>query len=123
MTSWTVSSPQRIDLDEEVTRLDVSLFGGRLNVVGSDGPPRVEVAAVGEVRVEVSLQDGRLSVRHERPNTWPGPFAPLWWWLNGRHKVGADVSIAVPYETAAVLRLTSGPVVVSSVRGELTVEC
>jgi len=123
MASWTITEPQRLDLDQPVDRLDVVMFGGRLNVVGTDGPPRVEVGAVGPTPVQVTLADGRLAVRLAKPRTWPGPLTPLWWWLHGRQLATARISVAVPYPTAAVLQVVSGPVVVSSMRGELTVEC
>src|SRR6266480_3321654 len=123
MASWQITTPQRLDLDGDVTDLDVFLFGGRLNVVGTDGPPRVEVTRTGEIPVEVSHQNGRLAIRHERVRPWPGPLAPVWWWLRGRSRVSVDVSVAVPYDTRAELRVIAGPVIVSSIRGDLTVEC
>ncbi|MEE3918447.1 hypothetical protein V2I01_07225 [Micromonospora sp. BRA006-A] len=46
MASWTVDNPQRITLDEPITRLDAELISGRLNVVGADGPARVDVTQV-----------------------------------------------------------------------------
>lgn len=123
MPSWTVTEPQRLTFDEPVTRLDAAMFGGRLNVVGTDGPARVEVDAASQLPLTVTLDDGRLTVRHEQPKAWPGPLAPLWWWLVGQHRLGARVSVAVPYATPAVLQVTSGPVVVSSMRGEVSVTC
>lgn len=118
-----MTEPRRLDLDEPVTRLDVHVFGGRLNVVGTDGPPRVEVSRASRLPLTVTLSEGTLSVRHERPKTWPGPLAPLWWWLVGVRNLGAQVSVAVPYETPADLTVASGPVVVSSMRGRLSVDC
>ena len=123
MATWQITSPQRLDLDDKVTHLDVFLFGGRLNVVGTDAPPRVEVTRTSELPINVSHQDGRLAIRHERVKPWPGPLAPLWWWLRGRSQVGIDVSVAVPYDTLADLRVIAGPVIVSAIRGGLTVEC
>ena len=46
MASWTVTEPRRLAIDDEVTRLDVSLIAGRLNVVGTDGPARLEVSTI-----------------------------------------------------------------------------
>src|SRR2546421_9395539 len=123
MATWQITSPQRLDLDDKVTHLDVFLFGGRLNVVGTDAPARVEVTRTSELPINVSHQDGRLAIRHERVKPWPGPLAPLWWWLRGRSQVGIDVSVAVPYDTLADLRVIAGPVIVSAIRGGLTVEC
>jgi hypothetical protein len=123
MPTWTVTEPRRLDLDEPVKRLDVTLFGSRLNVVGTDGPPRVEIAAASGLPLTVAHAEGRLEIRHPNPKTWPGPLKPLWWWLVGVRKLGAQVSVAVPYDTPADLTVVSGPVVVSSTRGELTVDC
>src|SRR2546430_4533531 len=123
MATWEITEPQRLDFTEDVTHLHVALFGGRLNVVGTDGPARVEVAAASELKLIVTLEAGRLSVRHDTAKPWPGVFASLWWWLRGRHKVGVDVSVAVPYQTPAVLRVTAGPIVVSSLHGDLSVDC
>ena len=123
MATWQLTAPQRIDLDDEVTYLDVFLFGGRLSVVGTDLPPRVEVTRTGELPVNVSHDNGHLAIKHERVRPWPGPLAPLWWWLRGRSRVGVDVSVAVPYDTVANLRVVAGPLIVSGLRGDLTVEC
>ena len=123
MTVWEITEPRSLDLDADVTTLDVSLFSGRLSVVGTDGPPRVEVAVTAGLPVIVELKDGALTVRQDRPAPWPGPLMPLWWWLRGRAVPGVDVSVAVPYPTAAVLAMTSGPVVVSGLHGDLSVEC
>jgi DUF4097 and DUF4098 domain-containing protein YvlB len=123
MPSWEITEPRKLDFDEDIGHLDVSLFLGRLNVVGTDGPARVEVAATGERRLTVTLDAGRLSVRQDPPVLWPGPLMPLWWWLRGRSMPGVDVSIAVPYRTPAALQMSSGPVVVSGLRDGLTVSC
>jgi hypothetical protein len=123
MASWTITEPQRLAFDEEVTRLDVALIAGRLNVVGTDGPARVEVSTASEVKLTVTLEGGLLSVRHDWPKTWPGLLTPIWWWLMGRRKFAASVSIAIPYQTPAVLRMTSGSVVASTVHADLSVDC
>src|SRR2546430_16193752 len=123
MATWEITEPERLDVTEDVTRRHVALFGGRRNVVGTDGPARVEVAADRELKLIVTLEAGRLSVRHDAANPWPGVFASLWWWLRGRHKVGVDVSVAVPSQTPAVLRPPAGPIVVSSLHGDLSVDC
>jgi hypothetical protein len=123
MTSWTITEPDRIELEDEVLRLDVALIGGRLNVVGGDGPARVEVSKVdpGDP-VTVTMDGGLLSVSHPVPKTWPGLFHPLWWWINGRKHARSDVSIALPYGAAAVLRVTAGTAVISGVHGDLSVD-
>jgi len=123
MAEWTITEPRRLDIEDEVTRLDVSMVAGKLSVVGTDGPARVEISAASEYRLTVRVADGVLSVRHDVPDTWPGLLQPLWWWLNGRRRFAADVSIAIPYHTPSVLRLGSGSVVASTVHADLTVDC
>lgn len=119
MTSWTVDSPQRLTLDEPVTRLDVRLISGRLNVVGTDGPARVDITRVSRRKVLVEFRDGRLTVRHERPPRWPG----LFWWLGqlGR-RFRAEVSIAVPADVPADLHLVDGTLVASGLRRDTQVD-
>jgi Putative adhesin len=123
MATWTITEPCRLDIEDEVSRLDVSLIAGRLSVVGTDGPPRVEISTASEYRLTVDVSGGVLSVRHDLPRTWPGLLQPVWWWLNGRRRFAADVSIAIPHQTPAVLRVGSGSVVASTVQADVTVEC
>ncbi|MEN3309956.1 MAG: hypothetical protein V7603_6158 [Micromonosporaceae bacterium] len=123
MASWTLTQPQQLAFDEEVRRLDVSLVAGRLSVVGTDGPARVEVSRTGEVPLTVTVEGDLLRVSHPFPSTWPGLLQPLWWWLNGGRKLHTDVSIAVPFTTPSVLRVSSGSVVASGVHADLSVDC
>lgn len=125
MSSWIIKEPQNIELaaDDLVRELDVRLTAGRLSVVGTDGPPRVEISRIAETPVHVDLDRGVLSVAHESVRTWPGPLAPLWWWLNGRHRFTADVSIAVPYGTICRLWVASGSVVASQIYADMTADC
>jgi len=118
MTEWTVRSPQRLTLTEPVRRLDIRLVTGRLNVVGTDGPARIEVNRVGRSPIVVEERDGRIIIRNEKRWGWWGlawltPFSKLY---------GADISVAVPTTVAANLRLIDGPVVVSGLRGSTAVE-
>ncbi|GAA5195015.1 hypothetical protein GCM10023322_60760 [Rugosimonospora acidiphila] len=123
MAYWAITEPRRLDIDR-VDRLDVSLLAGRLSLVGTDGPARVEVSAVGELKLNVRSEDGQLSVHHDVPRAWPGIFKPLWWWwIGGRRRFSADVSIAVPFQTPATLKVGSGSVIVSTVHADLSVDC
>jgi len=125
MQTWTIDRPGTVEIpaDEPMTRLSVRLASGRLSVVGTDGPPRVEVRAIGETAAEVRWDRGTATVTVEPEHTWPGLLAPLWWWLRGGTKAAADVSVAVPYDTACTLRLASGSLVVSDLRAEVRVDC
>jgi hypothetical protein len=119
MASWTVDSPQQLTLDEPITRLDVRLISGRLNVVGTDGPARVDVTRISRRPILVEHRDGRLTVGHERPPRWPG----VWWWLGqlGR-RFRAEVSIAVPADVLADLHLVDGSLVASGLRRDTRVD-
>ncbi|HEY3009671.1 MAG TPA: DUF4097 family beta strand repeat-containing protein [Micromonosporaceae bacterium] len=122
MGRWTIGGPQRLSFEEPVERLDVRLISGRLNVVGVDGPARIEVAALGTKPLDVTVDDGTLTVAYEgfrRWRRWTGPFG---WFLYGRRRYHADVSIAVPRATVANLRLVSGSLVASALRRGVTIE-
>ncbi|MGC1213592.1 MAG: DUF4097 family beta strand repeat-containing protein [Micromonospora sp.] len=119
MASWTVDSPQRLTLEGPVTRLDVRLITGRLNVVGTDGPARVDVTRVSRRPVIVEHRDGRLHVGHERHPRWPG-F--LWWFGQLGRRFRAEVSIAVPADVLADLRLIDGSLVASGLRRDTQVD-
>jgi hypothetical protein len=114
MGRWTIGEPQRLGFDEPVERLDVRLISGRLNVVGVDGPARMEVTALGTKPLEVTVSEGTLSIRYEGFHTWPKWTGPLWWFLHGRKRYHADVSIAVPHAVVADLHLVSGSLVASA---------
>jgi hypothetical protein len=119
MATWTIDSPQRLTLDEPVTRLDVRLVSGRLNVVGTDGPARVDVAQVSSRPIVVEHDGGRLVVRHQKPPRRPGV---LWWLGQLGRRYRAEVSIAVPADVLADLRLVSGALVVSGLRRDTQVD-
>jgi Toastrack DUF4097 len=124
MTSWTVTTPEKIELgaDADVRRLDVRLTAGRLSIVGTDGPPRVEISKIAETPIQVDIVGGQLTVEHEKAHTWPGVLAPIWWWLNGGRRFAADVSIAVPFETLCRLYVASGSMVASSLHNDVTAD-
>jgi hypothetical protein len=119
MSSWVIEQPERLTIDGDVTGLDVDLISGRLNVVATDGPARVEVTAIGRKRLLVRHENGVLRVHHEEPRKWPG----FMWWLGqlGR-RFRADVSIAVPREAGGDLHVVSGSVVASGLAGGARVD-
>jgi hypothetical protein len=121
MTTWQIDSPRQLSLDEDVTAVTVRLMQGRLRVVGTEGPPRVDVRAVGRRGLIVAIEDGVLTIAHE-PKRWHHWAGPFWWFLIGRGRFHADVSVAVPPTCDASLRVISGSTVASGLRGGVTVE-
>ena len=113
MERWTVEEPQRLSLEGEVRRLDVSLITAAVNVVGTDGPARIEVTRVGRRPLIVEHSDGVLRLRHEKPTNWPGM---LWWLGMQGRQYHVEVSIAVPESTFSTLRVPAGSVVASGLR-------
>ncbi|KWV30689.1 DUF4097 family beta strand repeat-containing protein [Micromonospora rifamycinica] len=118
MTNWTVDRPQQITIEEPVARLDVRLVTGRLNVVGTDGPARVDVTRVSSRPVIVEHRDGVLRVGHERHPRWPG-F--LWWLGQLGRRFRAEVSIAVPADILVNLNLVDGALVASGLVNDTNV--
>jgi hypothetical protein len=122
MTAWLVTSPQRLALDGDVTELHVWLASGKLRVVGTDGPARIEATRVGRKGIAVTLENGTLSIRHDLPSTWWKKFGPLWWFASGWRHYNAHLTIAVPPTAAADLTLVSGSVVASGLRRGVMVD-
>lgn len=117
MVTWRVADPQRLSVEEPVQRLDIALISATVNVVGTDGPARVEVTKVSGEPLVVEHDGGVLRVRHEDPPRFPG----LLWWVIGR-RYEAKISVAVPYETLSEMRVTSGSVVASGLRAGAVVQ-
>jgi hypothetical protein len=113
MTTQVIDGPQRLTLDEGVRQLDVWLAHGKLHVVGTDGPARIEVRRVGRRGLTITRTNGDLSVRHDVPKS---PWPLRMWWIAGRRSWMADVIIAVPPTTAASLTVVDGDLVASGLR-------
>jgi hypothetical protein len=122
MSGWLINSPQRLAFEDGVDELHVWLASGKLRVVGTDGPARIEVTKIGSKGVAVTLEGRVLSVRHEFPQNWWTNFGPFWWFLSGWRKYHAHVVIAVPPTALASLTLISGSVVASGLRSGATVD-
>jgi len=132
MGTWLIEGPQRLVLDEgpsdertlgageqvKISSLEAWLVHGKLHVVGTEGPARVEVRKVGRRGLTVTVSGGVLSVRHDVPRSWFG------WggWFVRRGNYTADVIIAVPPEVAANLTVLAGDVVASGLRSRALVD-
>jgi hypothetical protein len=122
MATWIIDTPQRLSVPGEVAQLDVWLANGKLRVVGTDGPPRIEVKKVGRRGLTVTHDEGVLSVRHEIRKGWRHWAGPFWWFLVGRRNFTADVSIAIPSTATGSLTVISGSAVASGLRRGATVD-
>src|SRR6185369_10513360 len=121
MSRWEITNPQRLELDGEVGDLEVWLASGKLHVVGTEGPARIEVTKVGTKGIDVELERGRLSVRHRMPTSWWQKLGPFWWFGSGRRRYLAHITVAVPPTAHGNLTLISGSVVASGMRRGATV--
>ncbi len=125
MQTWTVSEARTIDLPTGVgvSSLTVNLASGRVSVVGTEGPPRIEVSRIASTPLKIEVNDGALTIRNEAISPWPGMLAPLWWWINGAGRTATDVTVAVPFGTRCKLRLANGPLLVSTIHADVSAEC
>jgi hypothetical protein len=121
MGTWVIDGPQRLSLDEPVHQLDVWLAHGKVHVVGTEGPARVEVTKVGRKGITVTLADGVLSVRHD-VRKWSGWGGSIWWLGGGRRNYTAEVVIAVPPQVRSSLTMIAGDAVASGLRAGTTVD-
>jgi DUF4097 and DUF4098 domain-containing protein YvlB len=110
--NWDVTSAQTIDADS-VTSLKLGMVRGRFDVVAHHGPvTRIEISEVQGDPVAVSLEDGRLEVRHQLhgPQGW---FKNLMGTVNHNSENYAVISIAVPATVEVEAGTVSGDGLVS----------
>ncbi|MDH6133012.1 hypothetical protein P3T37_002406 [Kitasatospora sp. MAA4] len=127
MTQWTVSEPDKIIIEEPVRSLQVRIVGGAINVVAAEGPARLEVTELEGEPLQVTLEDGVLTVTY--PNLDWSDFGEKFksvdsvkHFLSGlRRKRRAVVSLTVPAATAVKLGTVTAESTVSGVHGGTTV--
>jgi hypothetical protein len=118
MTEWTVAEPQVLEIDEPVTSLAVRIVAGHVDVVTTDASTcRVEVTEIENEPLLVSVDDGVLTIRHDRLS-WDG----LLGWLRSERR-RAVVSVAVPASCSARIGVVSASAVVAGLKGPVTVRC
>jgi DUF4097 and DUF4098 domain-containing protein YvlB len=114
--NWDVTSAQTIDVDS-VTSLKLGMVRGRFDVVAHHEPvTRIEISEVQGDPVAVSLEDGRLEVRHQLhgPQGW---FKNLMGTVNHNSENYAVISIAVPATVEVEAGTVSGDGLVSGMAG------
>ncbi len=122
VSTTIIDSPQRLTLEGDVTQLDVWLAHGKLRVVGTDGPARIEVTKVGTKGLAVTHADGVLTIRHETDKGWLRWTGAFRWFLAGRRRYNAEVTVAAPPSAIGSLTVVSGSTVVSGLRNGATVD-
>jgi hypothetical protein len=121
VSTTIIDSPRRLTLEGDVAQLDVWLAHGKLRVVGTDGPARIEVTKVGTRGLAVTHADGVLTIRHEMVKGWLR-WIPFWGFLAGRRRYHAEVTVAAPPTAIGSLTVISGSTVVSGLRNGATVD-
>lgn len=105
---WSVTSAQTIDIDG-VRELAVAIVAGRLDVIRHEDPTtRVEVAQISGTNLEISLDNGVLTIEHRDQNAFG--------WLKRLGSMSNQriiLSIAVPAETAVRASTVSGEGLIS----------
>ena len=124
MAQWTIEAPTSLDFDD-VTGLRVRLISGSVAVLATDGKPALDVASVTGDPLDVTYEDGVLTISHENL-TWEG----LLKWLRPQRPAAA-VTVTVPrtcptqlgvVSASAVMSGISAKASVKSVSGEITLD-
>jgi hypothetical protein len=124
MSQWRIDTPTTLEFDG-VTGLRVRLVGGSVAVLAAEGTSTVEVSELHGDPLQVTFQDGMLTIAHENLS-WEGL---LKWLRPQRH--AATVTVSVPRTCPAQVGVVNAAAVVSgigartsvkSVSGEITLD-
>jgi len=124
MARWSIEAPTSLEF-ADVTRLRVRLIAGTVAVLATDGKASLDVTNVSGDPLDVTYEDGVLSITHENL-TWEG----LLKWLRPQ-RPSATVTVTVPrtcptqlgvVSATAVLSGISAGASVKSVSGEITLD-
>jgi hypothetical protein len=117
-SSWSISEPRTLDVDDRVESLQVRIVGGSVNVVGSSEPgARIEIGEVKGPPLMVTVEDGSLVIAYEDV-PWKGFLK----WLDrkgwNRHVV---VSVSVPSQVRLSVGVVGASAFVSGTTGRTDV--
>ncbi len=114
---WLIQPGQTRVIDlEDISALKVGLVGGQIDIVGRDEPGvRIEVHAVTGKDLRVEAADGRVEIDHPQLR-WDN-FLEVFRHF-GTSGPKAEISVAVPRETALTLGVVSASALVSDLVGE-----
>lgn len=114
--TWTVTGPQTIDVDG-VRSLKLGIVRGRFDIVTHDEDvARIEVSEIDGDPLAVSIDNGRLEVRHQLhgPQGW---FKNLMGTVNNHSSNSVVISIALPAGVEVEAGTVSGDGMVSGISG------
>jgi hypothetical protein len=115
MAHWTIEAPMSLDFDD-VTALRVRLIAGSVAVLATEGKPSLDVASISGDPLDVTYEDGVLTITHENL-TWEGL---LKWLLPQRHS--ATVTVSVPRACPTQLGVVSASAVLSGITAKASVK-
>lgn len=115
MAHWTIEAPTSLEFDD-VTALRVRIIAGSVAVLATDGKPSLDVANVSGDPLDVTYEDGVLTITHENL-TWEG----LLKWLRP-NRPSATVTVTVPRACPAQVGVVSATAVVSGVSARTSVK-
>jgi hypothetical protein len=115
MAHWSIEAPTSLEFDD-VTALRVRLIAGSVAVLATDGKPSLDVANVSGDPLEVTYEDGALTITHENL-TWEG----LLKWLRPQ-RPSATVTVTVPRQCPTQVGVVSATAVMSGISARASVK-
>jgi hypothetical protein len=115
MAHWTVEAPTKLDFDD-IAGLRVRLIAGSVAVLATDAAPSLEVANVSGDPLDVTFEDGVLTISHENL-TWDGL---LKWLRPQRHS--ATVTVMVPRACPVQVGVVSATALLSGIAGRASIK-
>jgi len=114
-SEWSIEGPTSLEFDD-MTGLRVRLIGGSVAVLATTGKPTLEVSSVEGDPLNVTYDNGVLTVAHEHLS-WEGL---LKWLRPQRH--AATVTVSVPRKCAAQVGVVSATAVMSGISARASVK-
>jgi hypothetical protein len=144
MGQWLVEDSEDLVL-EDVIEVRTSLVGGDIAITAAEGPARLEVKRIEGPPVEVTFEDGVLTIGYESDFSWPpaggdGSFlGDVGEWasnlvnvvtshegrsrsisISRRARAEASVAISVPPGTSLALNTVSADILAAGIAGPVT---
>ena len=114
-SEWSIEAPTNLEFDD-VTGLRVRLIAGSVAVLATNGKPSLEVSSIEGDPLNVTYEDGVLTVAHENLS-WEGL---LKWLRPQRH--AATVTVSVPRKCQAQVGVVSATAVMSGISARASVK-